>query len=160
MEHQQTSNYLISSLCFLELALKKLLRELFSIALNSRILPFNIPGKPVKRELLSFALLSQNTSQLLTKQLPLLVLGSLALLCLFSPDVLAMKKDTMEAGLTKLESYLTGNIARGIVIGGCSIAAYRAYVDSKFAILGTAVAGALGLNFLMDFVQATYTCLI
>jgi hypothetical protein len=89
-----------------------------------------------------------------------LVLASLTLLCLFSPDAFAMKEDSMKTGLGKLEGYLTGNIARGAVIGGCSIAAYRAYVDSKFGILGAAVAGALGLNFLMDFVNATYACLI
>ena len=103
---------------------------------------------------------NQHAAQDYVKQLPLLLFASLALLCLFSTDVLALKEDSMKTGLEKLEGYLTGNIARGVVIGGCSIAAYRAYVESKFGILGAAVAGALGLNFLMDFVKATYACLI
>lgn len=95
-----------------------------------------------------------------TRHFPLLVLGAFGLVCLFSPEASALQEDSMKKGLAKLESYLTGNIARGVVIGGCSIAAYRAYVDSKFGTLGAAVAGALGLNFLMDFVDATYACLI
>jgi len=103
---------------------------------------------------------NQHAAKDYVRQLPFLLFASVALLCLFSPDVFAMQEDTMKDGLTKLEGYLTGNIARGVVIGGCSIAAYRAYVESKFGILGAAVAGALGLNFLMDFVNATYACLI
>ena len=89
-----------------------------------------------------------------------LAIIGLTVVCLGIPEAAAMQDDTMRAGLTTLESFLTGNILRLLVIGGSVYGAYQAYVASKPGMLGGAIATGLGVNFLMTWAKSTWTMIL
>ena len=80
--------------------------------------------------------------------------------CLTSSEAFAMHDDSMKAGLTTLETFLTGNILRLMVIGGSVYGAYQAYVASKPGLLGGAIATGLGVNFLMTWAKSTWAMIL
>lgn len=95
----------------------------------------------------------------LKKQTSLLLLAGVGVL-VFCPDALAMKDDTMRQGLTTLESFLTGNMMRMMVLGGSAYGAFHAFMKQQPALLLGAAGTGLGVNFLLDWVNRTWALML
>ncbi len=95
----------------------------------------------------------------LKRSFPVLLLAG-AIILAFCPDALAMKEDTMKGGLETLESYLTGNMMRLLVLGGSAYGAFHAFMKQQPALLMGAVGSGLGINFLLSWVKTTWAVLI
>lgn len=109
----------------------------------------------------------QNKTPVWRKQTMLLMLNPtrmtlfIALIVLaFCPDARAMKEDTMKEGLTTIESFLTGNMMRLMVLGGAAYGAFHAFMKQQPALLMGSVGTGLGTNFLLDWVKSTWTMMI
>ena len=83
-----------------------------------------------------------------------------ALILVFCPDALAMRDDSMREGLTTLESFLTGNVMRMMVIGGAAYGALHAFLKQQPTLLLGALGTGLGANFLMDWVNRTWALML
>lgn len=95
----------------------------------------------------------------LKKQVPVLMMAGAIVLAL-CPDALAMKEDTMKAGLTTLEGFLTGNMMRLMVLGGAAFGAFHAFMKQQPALLLGSVGTGLGVNFLQSWLNSTWTLLV
>lgn len=97
-------------------------------------------------------------SRLMAVAPTLILTGVIALL--LSSEAIAMKADTMQAGLTTLEGFLTGNVTRLMVIGGAAFGAFQAFMKQQPALLLGAVGIGLGINFLQSWLSETWTLLL
>ena len=95
----------------------------------------------------------------LKSAVPFLLMAGVMTLVL-SPDAMAMKQDTMQAGLTTLESFLTGNVMRLMVMGGAAYGAFQAFIKQQPALLLAAVGTGLGINFLQSWLTTTWALLL
>ena len=95
----------------------------------------------------------------LKKKRTLLLLVGVGVL-IFCPDALAMKDDTMREGLVTLESFLTGNVMRMMVIGGAAYGALHAFLKQQPTLLLGSLGTGLGANFLMGWINQTWALML